>query len=168
MAVFKGPTVKCPRSPAVDWSQAHVNKMFSQCLNRQRCGNKMNSGGHIKMSPEPCAIKRENPRRKILLTAVKLQISSPARLMQEKKKKKIYQGCNVLLSQAELDVNMVNKENKIGWSVSQQKSHHYCSSRRNCNESHRCIIGDNRPSKGGTHVFLFQCQLCYAGSLSAP
>lgn len=62
-------------------------------------------------SPEPSAIKRENPRRKILLTAVKLQISSPARLMQEKKK--IYQGCNILLSQADLDLKMVNEEKEV-------------------------------------------------------
>lgn len=64
----------------------------------------------MSLSPEPSAIKRENPRREILLTAVKLQISSPARLMQEKK---IYQGSNILLSQAKLDVKMVNKENKV-------------------------------------------------------
>lgn len=57
-------------------------------------------------SPEPSAIKKENPRRKILLTAVKLQISLPARLMQKKKKK----AGNILLSQADVDLKMVNKE----------------------------------------------------------
>lgn len=56
-------------------------------------------------SPEPNAIKRENPGRRILLAAVKLQISSPARLMEEKK---IHQGRNILLSQADLDLKMAN------------------------------------------------------------
>lgn len=87
----------------------------------------MNSGGHIKMSrsPEPSAIKRENPRRKILLTAVKLQISSPARLMQEKKKS--IRGCNILLSQADLALKMVNKETKVKRSIPRLKYHHHLS-----------------------------------------
>lgn len=88
----------------------------------------MNSRGHIKMSrsPEPSAIKRENPRRKILLTAVKLQISSPARLMQEREKKSI-RGCNVLLSQADLDLKMVNKETIVKRSIPRLKYYHYLS-----------------------------------------
>lgn len=93
-------------SPAADWSQAFARQQNVESVPQQAALWQQNEqwGTHkLSCSPESSAIKRENPRRKILLAAIKLQISLPARLMQ-KKYIKIYQGCNILLSQAGLDL----------------------------------------------------------------